>query len=155
MKFRYLLVVVGLLLLDIITKNWAVANLKGKNALVVVPNFLRLTYVENRGAAFGILQNGRIFFVVLTIVVLVGIVFFVRAYKDKFTPLLFFIMAVFIAGTLGNFIDRVRYGYVVDFISLQFGSYFFPVFNVADMAITISVFLYALLTLTGRVSLDD
>lgn len=155
LKFLYFILVASVVSLDFFTKLWAVNFLKDIDGVELIPGFLRLIYVENRGAAFGILKDARFFFIILTLLVFVGIFFLVKKYQKKITPLTAFLIAFFLAGTVGNFIDRVRFGYVVDFISLKFGSYCFPVFNVADIAITISVLLFTFLSITGRVDLDD
>lgn len=133
------------IVLDMFTKDLAVRHLKDKESIVLLKNIFELTYVENRGAAFGILQGGRIFFFIITFVVILGI--FYSIYKlpitRRYLPLLVTLSFVF-AGAIGNFIDRLLQGYVVDF--LYFSLIDFPVFNVADIYVTCAVFALALLS---------
>lgn len=106
--------------------------------LQVIKDFFYLTYHENRGAAFGILQNFRWVFIVLTIVAVVGMVWYFIKNKHL---LLRIALSVLIAGALGNFIDRLLRGFVVDFLHFYPFGYNFPVFNVADVCVNIGVAL--------------
>ena len=103
-------------------------------------------YLENRGAAFGILQGQRELFFVITIIVLVGLLIFLYKipFNKKYMPL-FVVLILIFSGAIGNFIERVTKGYVVDF--LYFKPINFPLFNIADSYITIACFvlLYLLL----------
>lgn len=130
--------------LDQITKYLAVVHLKEKEAYVLWDQVFQLEYLENRGAAFGMLQNQQIFFffsVILISAVVVWFYFRVPMEK-KFLPLR--LCAVFImAGAYGNFIDRLRLGYVIDFFYFKLID--FPVFNVADIYVTISTIVFCLL----------
>ena len=114
-----------LIVLDQITKALTVSVLKVHD-IVVIPGVLTLTYVENRGAAFGIFQNKKIFFFLITAVMIA-----VFAYR-----ILRMLCVTYTAGALGNLIDRIFRGYVVDMI--YFVPINFPVFNVADCYITVS-----------------
>lgn len=126
-----------LTMLDQWTKHLVVMHLKDAEDLVLLPGVFRLHYLENRGAAFGILQNQRGIFVVLTIIYLAAVFWFLhRCPKTKRYILLHIIASVLTAGALGNFIDRLRLGYVVDFF--YFSLINFPVFNVADIFVVIS-----------------
>ncbi len=131
-------VVALLLLLDQYTKYLAVENLKDSPALVLISGVLELNYLENRGSAFGMLLNQKFFILFVGVVFLLLILFFlVRLPEEKkFTIVHIFLSAV-IAGGLGNMIDRIRFDYVVDFISFVLIN--FPVFNVADCYIVVSV----------------
>ncbi len=135
-----------LVLLDQVVKYQAVVNLKGQDAIVVIPGVLEFLYLENHGAAFSMLQDQQWFFYILTAVFLAAAVWFIRKIpkKQKFRPL---IRAVFIlcAGAVGNLIDRILYRYVVDFI--YFSLIDFPVFNIADIYVTLSVIAIILLVL--------
>ena len=133
-----------LLAFDQFTKYLAVTCLKGKAPVVLIPGALEFQYLENRGAAFGSLQNMQGVFWILTLVFLAAaLYFFVRMPKTKRYYPLAGCCAVLVAGALGNFIDRVANQYVVDFI--YFSLIDFPVFNVADIYITVSfIFILAL-----------
>ena len=133
-------------ILDQLSKYMAVHFLQGTDGIDLIPGVFRLTYLENRGAAFGVLQGQQWFFYIITAVILVVVVLaYVRIpVGRKFLPLQ--ICAVFIvSGALGNLIDRVRLGYVVDFFYFELID--FPVFNVADIFVTVSAVLLAVLLL--------
>ena len=126
-----------LVLADQLTKLYALNVIKPKGTITVIDNFYYFTYVENRGAAFGIMQNKQWFFIIITIIVFA--VFGYVLYKYKIEGKLFFAAVVLIfGGGVGNLIDRIFRGYVVDF--LQF-SFFSPVCNVADYFITVGAVL--------------
>lgn len=126
-----------LTLLDQWTKSLVVHHLKDQSDIILIPGVFQLHYLENHGAAFGILQNQRIIFVILTIIYLAAVFWFLhRCPKNGRYTLLRIIASVLTAGALGNFIDRLRLGYVVDFF--YFSLINFPVFNVADIFVVIS-----------------
>lgn len=130
-----------LILLDQITKLWAVNCLKGQKPIVVWEGVFELRYLENRGAAFGILQNRRMLFLVLTIVVLLGIgyIYLKKIPNERRFFWMNLISVLFFAGAIGNFIDRLLQNYVVDFF--YFCLIDFPIFNVADIYVTVAAFL--------------
>lgn len=132
--------------IDQLTKYLAVFYLKGKNAFPIIKEVFELAYVENRGAAFGMMQGKLAFFIPLTILMCSLFIFiYVKLpYERKFNLLRVIICFIF-AGAIGNFIDRTVHGYVIDFLS--FILIHFPVFNVADIYITCSAFLFAFLLL--------
>lgn len=135
-----------LLIVDQVSKYVVVQNLKERPAYVIIRNVFQLEYLENRGAAFGIMQGQKIFFIVSALLITAVICcFFYKVPCDKrYLPLN--ICAVFIlAGAWGNAIDRLRLGYVIDFF--YFVLIDFPVFNVADIYLTVSVFILILLLL--------
>lgn len=116
----------------------------------VLGDFFVITHIRNRGAAFGMLQGQQLFFLVITTIVVAGIVWYMyRSYKTG-SRLLVVALAVILGGAVGNFLDRALYGEVVDFLQFNFGSYTFPIFNLADTAICCGVglvILDALLTM--------
>lgn len=132
--------------LDQWTKHLVAEHLKGQPPVKLIPGIFELTYLENRGAAFGILQNQQWFFIISTTAVLIAVaIFYVKASPDKkFHPLR--MLAVLVAaGAIGNLIDRIRLHYVVDFFYFKIID--FPVFNVADIYVTVSVFILVILIL--------
>ena len=139
-----LLVIAGLVGFDQWTKALAVSNLMGQDPFVLLPGVFEFHYSENRGAAFGILQNQRLFFLILTVIILAFIVFaFIKIPSTKkFRPLQYLCVLI-AAGAIGNMIDRFFMGYVVDF--LYFSLIDFPIFNVADCYITCSAILLIIL----------
>ena len=108
--------------------------------------------MENYGAAFGILKQKNIFIIITTIVI-AGITSLFK-YFHKFNNLMNLALVMLLGGTIGNFIDRIRLSYVIDFISVKFGkNYSFPVFNVADMFIVVGTFLIILMVSLNRYEL--
>lgn len=126
------------ILLDFFTKKAAVKFLKDGSDIILLDGIFKLSYVENRGAAFGILADKRYVFIVLTVIIVAFLI--VWLLKQKNTHFLIKLGASFvISGAIGNFIDRVFLGYVVDF--LDFYLINFPVFNVADCFVCVGAFL--------------
>jgi signal peptidase II len=113
----------------------------------VIGDFFLITSSRNRGAAFGILQDQLWFFIVVTLIVVGGIVWYLRKVSKEGRKLLPTALALVLGGALGNFIDRLLMGEVVDFLQFNFGSYTFPIFNIADSCIVIGVGLIILDTL--------
>ena len=138
--------VIVLILLDQWTKALAVAHLKGHTAVSLIGNILELLYVENTGAAFGIMNGMRLIFVVLAPAVSLFLAHMLMKLPGtpRFRPLKICFLLI-IAGAAGNWIDRLRQGYVVDFI--YFKPIDFPVFNVADIYVTCAAFGLVLLLL--------
>lgn len=127
--------VILLILLDQLTKIWAVVRLKDQPEISLIRRVFELQYLENRGSAFGMMQGARVFFIISTIVLfLLVCVIYIRIPKEKMYLPLRVIAVLFLAGAAGNFIDRVRQGFVVDFF--YFSLINFPIFNVADIYVT-------------------
>ncbi len=132
----YIIFIVGIII-DYFTKIWAIDTLKGRPDITVIEGFYDFSYLENRGAAFGILQ-GKVYLLVMFTVIIMGMLYFNVLRTKKKSALLTLSTSLIFTGALGNLIDRVRYGFVVDFISLHWkDAYYFPTFNVADILITI------------------
>ncbi len=133
-----------LLCLDQWTKWLAITILKPKGEYPLLKNIFVLQYLENRGAAFGMLQNQRLFLVILTSIILIGVVLvFMKLPNNKKFNYLRVLCIFLAAGAVGNMIDRVFRGYVVDF--LYFKLIDFPIFNVADCYVVVSAIIAALL----------
>ena len=138
-----LVLAVLILALDQGTKIWAASALRGK-PFVLIPGALELTYLENRGAVWGLMQGWRVVFLVATFLFLgVMLLFYVKKRKDM-TALTRVILALLFSGAVGNLIDRLILGYVRDMIYFRLIN--FPVFNVADSAITIAAALLVIET---------
>lgn len=132
-----LLGVFFLTFLDQWTKHLAVLHLKGQKDVILLPGIFQLQYLENRGAAFGILQGQQWIFLLLTIIYMVIAVWiYFRIPREKKYFALHAVAVVLTAGALGNFIDRTSQGYVVDFF--YFSLIDFPIFNVADIYVVLS-----------------
>ena len=111
----YFLIGFCMLGLDFLTKRWALGSLSEVGTIPILDGVFHLTYVENRGAAFGLFQNSQVIFVIVSIIALGGIFFAVKRYKNR-SRTLSFGLAFLAAGALGNMIDRIFYGFVVDFL---------------------------------------
>lgn len=135
---------------DQASKFWAAYTLKNGDSIKILGNFLRFTYAENKGAAFSILQNQRMFFLIITVVMLIflGYIYFKTKNISKMSKLS---IAMITGGAIGNFIDRFRLGYVIDFIDVRFGIFYnFPIFNIADSFIVCGTILMIILILFNK-----
>ncbi len=135
--------VIGFLIVacDVVTKILALNMLKPIDTLPLWEGVFHLTYVENRGAAFGIFQDGRWFFIILTVLALIGVFYLMRRYGGK-SKIFDTAITFLVAGAVGNLADRIFRGFVVDF--LDFRLIDFPVFNVADIFVCIGAGLLVL-----------
>ena len=142
----FLFLPVLLVLIDQLTKIWARSVLKGGKVIVLIPKTLQFQYLENRGAAWGMLQ-GRLsilsFVTVFLLILFLWLSFRVPEGK-RFIPI-YLVFLFIIAGAVGNLIDRMVFGYVTDFI--YFSLINFPIFNVADIYVTCSVIVLVILVL--------
>ena len=139
-KFLYLAVAGGVFLIDQSSKAWAVRRLRLGEQIALIPGFLNFAYAENTGVAFSMLDdNGSTGRWGLSIIAMIAatlvLYFFWRTPRadDRILGAL----ALLLAGIVGNVTDRIRLGFVVDFIDVQFGAWHYPTFNVADMSIVI------------------
>ena len=141
-----IIAVVVLILLDQGTKLWALASLKPIHNMTLAEGFMDLTFVENRGVAFGMFSGQRWFILLLTGIIAVGLIWFyvMMPKKKEYFPLRVSLVLV-LSGAIGNIIDRLFRGYVVDFFEFTFFEW--PVFNVADIYVVVGVTLLALMIL--------
>src|SRR6266446_3253378 len=144
-RVSYLLAALGVYLMDQASKAWAVRRVRFED-FTVIRGVLDFAYAENRGIAFGQLQEGgafgRWFFVVLAAAAAIAVLFyFLRTPRND--DRILGACALLLAGILGNLTDRVRLGFVIDFILLHAGQYHWPTFNVADASISIGALLLA------------
>ncbi len=137
-----LYIIMGIILLgaDIATKLFAIEYLRPIDTYPVWEGVFHLTYVENRGAAFGMLEGGRVFFIVVSIVIIAAILYFAKKYKNR-SRCLDFGLTLITAGALGNLLDRIFRGFVVDFLDFCIIDY--PVFNMADIFVCVGAGLLA------------
>lgn len=131
------LIGIALVVIDQLTKLYAINVIKPTGTITVINNFYYFTYVENRGAAFGMLQNRQWFFIIVTLLIFAAFGYILIKYKIE-GKLFFTAVVLIFGGGVGNLIDRIFRGYVVDF--LQF-SFFAPVCNLADYFITVGAVL--------------
>lgn len=127
-----------LVISDQMSKLAVLKYIKPLGSVKVIENIFSLTYVENRGAAFGILQNARWVFLVMTTIILIVLIYYKVKYKPE-SKIMNISLCLLISGAVGNMIDRVFRGFVVDMIEVTFINY--PVFNVADCFVVIGAIL--------------
>lgn len=140
---EFLIIIVGIFL-DRITKNWALNTLKSGKDIEIIENYFTFQYLENKGAAFGIFQGKIVLLTMITLVVLIGMIFYLYKYKptSKAYKISF---ALIISGAVGNLYDRIIHKYVIDFIMLHYKNlYYFPTFNVADILVVVGTFILAI-----------
>jgi len=125
-----------ILAVDQLTKFYFTKNLFLNQSVPVIKGFFHLTLVHNRGAAFGILKNQTPLFIITSLLAIILIIAHLKKYKTRFS-LYSLSLSLILAGAVGNLIDRVSLGYVIDFLDFHI----WPVFNVADSAITIGAIL--------------
>lgn len=145
-RIGYLVAAAGIYLTDQASKAWAVRALRHGDSLTLVNGFLNFAYAENRGIAFGQLQEGgsfgRWFFVALAAVAAVA-VFYYFLRTPRTDDRVLGACALLLAGICGNLTDRARLGFVIDFIDAHWGEYHWPTFNVADASICMGALLLA------------
>lgn len=137
------IVVIGVIF-DQWTKLLAIKHLKNQTPFVIWDEVFKLQYLENRGAAFGVFQNKQIFFIISAILIFIVVIWFYLKVPmtKRFLPLRLCAILV-CTGGVGNLIDRLRFNYVVDFFYFELIN--FPIFNVADIYVTVSAFALAFL----------
>jgi signal peptidase II len=149
MNFRYrilLLVSLLVLVLDQVTKIYIDRSMTLHSSIPVIQNFFSITYLRNKGAAFGILANSayRLPFFLMVSAVAVCVIFMVIKKLREDQKLAAASLSLIFSGALGNLIDRVRLGEVIDFLDAHWYDHHWPAFNIADSAICVGVFLLAI-----------
>lgn len=126
-------------LLDFITKRLVIWNFDVEQSISIIGNFFRLTYVQNTGVAFSFLEGQQIFIILMTILFLGFIWFYLKRAKILVFEMVGY--GLVIGGAFGNLVDRIWYGYVIDFFDFLILGYHFPIFNVADCGVVIGVLI--------------
>lgn len=146
-RFWCPVMIILIIAFDRLTKYLSISFLYPDKAVTVIKGFLEFRYAENTGMAFSMLSGARIFFLILTGIVIIGCLVFMFSKKCDDKLWLFWTLGVLVSGGAGNFIDRLFYGYVVDFINPLFVN--FAVFNIADCAVTLATISLVLYLLFG------
>lgn len=142
-------IAVTVVVLDQLSKGWIVANLQPGEGMVVLGEWLRLVHGQNSGILFGMLpQSAPIFAVVSLGVTALIVVYHAKAGRGIVTTIA---LGLLLGGAIGNLVDRLRYGYVVDFVDMGIGSWRFYTYNVADACITTSIVLLLVMAVVPRV----
>ena len=134
------------LIIDQVIKVIVDTNMKLADSINVITNFFRITYLQNTGAAWSVLSGNKIVLIMITIIALFLIYFFLLKNK-KLRNIEYILYGLLIGGILGNLIDRIRFGYVIDYLDFNFGSYHYPVFNFADICIVVSIVLMVIISI--------
>lgn len=136
----YYLLALVVVIIDQLTKWFIVKYMDLRESISIIDGFLSITSHRNRGAAWGILQGQMVFFIIITIIVIVGIIYFLKIYAEK-SKIYGWGLGLILGGAIGNFIDRLVRKEVVDFVDTIIFGYDFPIFNVADAALCVGVAL--------------
>jgi signal peptidase II len=138
-----IIIIVILVAADQLTKFllWPALASYPNESMPVIQDVLHFTKIENRGASFGMLQGMQIFFIIMTIIVLIAAVYIMFRYRNKHNRFIKALIAVLFAGALGNLIDRIAFGYVRDFIDFRLFDFWKYVFNIADAALVVGAIL--------------
>ncbi len=133
-------IVLLIMLFDQLTKFLIKKNFQLNESIPIIKNIIHLTYITNTGSAFGLFKGLNIFFILISLIVIIAILYYLNKIKNNEKSLQFAV-GLLLGGTIGNLIDRIFYGAVIDFIDLRI----WPVFNAADSAVTISIILLIIL----------
>ncbi len=140
-RFKFIGIIAAIcLILDQLTKIMIMSTFRLYESIVIIPNFFNFTYIRNYGAAFGFLNDPNIdwqfwFFVLFTILAIVMILILIKT--SPYHKMLFISYAFILGGAIGNFIDRLLFRSVTDFLHFYIGSYHWPAFNIADIVIVL------------------
>ncbi len=140
MRKREIVLILLIILIDLATKSWTEATIGLGNQQIIIENFFNITIARNTGAAWSLFEGKMNFFYIMTIIAL-SVMFYGLFAAKKINWLFRIALCFMIAGTFGNFIDRIMFHYVRDFLDFIIFGYDFPIFNVADMSLCFGVFL--------------
>ncbi|MBI5974541.1 signal peptidase II [Staphylococcus canis] len=143
-----------IIMFDQLTKWMIATKMTIGDSYIIIPNFLSITSHRNNGAAWGILSGKMTFFYIVTIVILIALIYFyIKEAQYQFMMQLS--LSLLFAGAIGNFIDRLLRGEVIDFIDTFIFGYDFPIFNIADSSLTVGVILLIIVLLRDTQSKDE
>ena len=123
-------------IVKIVISNKMILN----QTVIVIKNFFSISLVHNKGAAFSILSDNTILLIVIGLLALIGLIIYIKK-LDILDDIDMFAYSLLMGGIVGNLIDRIIHGYVIDYLSFKFGEFYFPIFNFADICIVISVLI--------------
>ena len=144
--YVYYVISLVIIAIDQLTKWVIVKTMALGESITVIENFFYLTSHRNSGAAWGILQGKMLFFYIVTVIVIIGVIYYMQKYARN-DILLAVALALILGGAIGNFIDRIFHQEVVDFFHFYIFNYSFPIFNIADSALSIGVVLVIIATI--------
>lgn len=137
------------ILLDMVSKYIVSRLLIVNESVMIIKNFFNITYVRNTGAAFSIFSGNTFFVMVISFMIIIGIILYISKNKpsNKIEKISY---SLILGGAIGNFIDRIIYGYVRDFIEIDIFGWDYPIFNLADVFVVVGVILLVIATWRGR-----
>jgi signal peptidase II len=147
-----LLTALAILVADQVTKALVVANLALGEKARLLGDLVQVWHAQNRGAAFSLFQGGTLLFLIVSVLSIGMVAYFHRSLRDR-SPWLHVVLGIVLGGTLGNFLDRLRQGYVTDWLSVGIGDTRWPTFNVADASVVVGIgilVVYLFLTSPNR-----
>lgn len=129
-----------IIIFDVISKLFVSNILILNESITIIPNFFYLTYTHNYGGAWSIFDNSTLFITIVSFLIIIGIVYYL--FKNKVTRKIEIVgYSLLLGGAIGNLIDRIIYGYVIDFLDFYVFGYDFPIFNIADIGIVVGIIL--------------
>ena len=149
----YFLIGFAMIILDQVSKNWAANFLMREGPLPIIPGVFELHYAENRGVAFSMLQDQRWVFIPLSVIMTVALIVLLARSPMRQSKLFSFATVLIISGAIGNLIDRILLGYVIDF--LYFSLIDFPIFNVADCCVVVGAGLLFVYCIFGMKEVEE
>ncbi|PAV29929.1 signal peptidase II [Virgibacillus profundi] len=144
--YLYYLIALVIIAVDQLTKWAIVKTMELGEEIIIIENFFSLTSHRNKGAAWGILQGQMMFFYIVTVIVVIGVIYYMQKYAKE-SKMLAISLSFILGGAIGNFIDRLFRKEVVDFFDFIIFNYDFPIFNIADSALVVGVFLIIIATI--------
>lgn len=138
-------------LLDQIIKILVILNMNLYQSINIINNFFKITYVRNNGAAWSILSGSRFFLITISIIACFLIYFYFIKNKELKKPEIFS-YGILLGGTIGNLIDRIIHGYVIDYLDFKIFNYDFPIFNIADICIVIGIIFICIIMIGGELN---
>ncbi len=148
----YWIMIVAMIVIDQLVKYWAMTSLRPIGSIPLIQDVFHFTFAKNTGAAFSILRGKQVFLIILTSLVILGLMFLMaKNIKEDGNKFMTLSLAMIIGGAIGNFIDRVRLDYVIDY--LDFTLINFPIFNAADVFIVVGTGLLAVLVIVFNIDM--
>lgn len=147
MNKKVLIIAIAVLIIDQLTKMIASTYLID-NILIIIPNFFKLEYALNTGAAWSILNNKQALLIIISIILMIILLMFNKKFKENIRNNIAF--GLLFGGIWGNLVDRIFHGYVVDFLSFKIFNYDYPIFNIADIAVVFGIILLIIAILKGE-----
>ena len=139
-KYKYFILSLILVIIDLIVKLIVKNTMIPNQSITIINNFFYITYVKNTGAAWSILSGRKIFLIIFSLIVIISIIYYIIKRKE-YNKLELIGYSMVLSGAIGNLIDRIIYGYVIDYLDFYIFNYDYPIFNIADILIVIGIII--------------